>query len=79
MTTTAASRSRSSSATAVTLKFEPFPANGQRDWFEAIWTSFGEDLEEDSIERNLRVLEPERMFGIYDGAQVVRRRRHLLL
>ena len=55
----------------MTLEVRTVPANGQRDWFEAIWTSFGEDLEEDSIERNLRVLEPERMFGIYDGAQVV--------
>jgi len=55
----------------MTFEVRTVPANGQRDWFEAIWTSFGEDLEEDSIERNLRVMEPERMFGIYDGAQVV--------
>jgi predicted acetyltransferase len=55
----------------VALQVRTVPANGQRDWFEAIWTSFGEDLDEDSIERNLRVMEAERMFGIYDGAQVV--------
>jgi predicted acetyltransferase len=55
----------------VTLEVRTVPANGQREWFEAIWIAFGEDLNEDSIERNLRVMEPDRTFGIYDGDQVV--------
>ena len=55
----------------MTLEVRTVPADGRHAWFEAIWTSFGEDLDEDSVERNMRVMEPDRMFGIYDGAKVV--------
>jgi predicted acetyltransferase len=55
----------------VSLEVRTVPADQRRDWFEAIWTAFGEDLTEDSIERNSRVMEPDRSFGVYDGATVV--------
>src|SRR6185437_1637026 len=71
MTTTAASRSPSSSAATVALEVRTVTPEGQRAWFEAIWIAFGEDLNEDSIQRNLRVMEPDRTFGIYDGDQAV--------
>ena len=41
----------------MSLEVRTVPADGQRDWFEAIWIAFGEDLTEDSIERNLRVMD----------------------
>jgi predicted acetyltransferase len=55
----------------VALAVRTIPDDDRRAWFDAIWTAFGEDLVEDSIERNMRVMEPDRMFGIYDGTRVV--------
>jgi predicted acetyltransferase len=55
----------------MTLEVRTVPADGRRAWFEAIWIAFGEDLVEDSIERNMRVMEPDRLFGIYDEGHVV--------
>jgi hypothetical protein len=55
----------------MTLDVRIVPARDHKAWFDAIWTAFGEDLVDDGIERNLRVLEPDRMFGVYDGANVV--------
>ena len=55
----------------MTLDVRIVPARDHKAWFDAIWTAFGEDLVDDGIERNLRVLEPDRMFGVYDGAHVV--------
>jgi predicted acetyltransferase len=42
-----------------------------RAWLDAVWTSFGEDLNDDTIERDKRVLEPERILGAYDGDRIV--------
>ena len=53
------------------LEVRTIAPDDQRAWFDAIWTAFGEDLAGDSIERNMRVFEPERMLGIYDGRLVV--------
>ena len=55
----------------MTLEVRTVSADDRRAWFEAIWIAFGEDIVEDSVERNMRVLEPDRMFGIYDASHVV--------
>jgi predicted acetyltransferase len=55
----------------VPLEVRTLAEADRRAWFEAIWTSFGEDVVEDSITRDMRVFEPDRMQAIYDGTRVV--------
>jgi len=55
----------------MTLEVRPIAEGDFKAWFEAVWTAFGEELVEESIERDKKVFELERTFGIYDGKQIV--------
>lgn len=55
----------------MTIEVRPIAAGDYRAWFEAIWTAFGEDLVEESIERDKRVFELDRLLAVYDGKNIV--------
>jgi len=55
----------------VALEVRTIAPNELRAWFDAIWTAFGEDLQEEAIERDKRVFELDRIFGVYDGKNIV--------
>jgi predicted acetyltransferase len=55
----------------VTLEVKPVPASETRRWFEAVMTSFGEELTEEQWALEQKTIEPARVLGVYDGPQVV--------
>jgi predicted acetyltransferase len=55
----------------VSIEVRPIAPNELRAWFDAIWTAFGEDLQEEAIERDKRVFELDRTLGAYEGKQIV--------
>lgn len=53
------------------IDVRPIASKDFRAWFDAVWTAFGEDLQEEAVERDRRVLETDRTFGVYDGERIV--------
>jgi predicted acetyltransferase len=53
------------------LVIRPVAPAEQRALFEAIWTAFGEELLPDTMERDMRVFEPERLLAVVDGERIV--------